>query len=780
MRSRKQSTLVFSIGLSNFFNERILKQEQELYEKEGLGVEKITYVDNQDCIDLFERRGSGMLDLLDEEMRLPKPLPIHFTSAVHEANKKHFRLDTPRKSLLKEHRGMRDDDGLLVRHFAGTVCYETAQFIEKNNDALHASLEAIFETSNTPLIKELFEQSLESSVFSQNRGKKLVVPSVGSKFRSQLTLLLEKLNTTGTHFVRCVKPNSSMSAWIFEGSSVLSQLRCAGMGSVLKLMQSGYPSRTGFSELYNMYSPVLPPELARLDPRLFCKCLFHVLGLNNRDFKFGMTKVFFRPAKFAEFDQLLRRDPENMKVLVKKVKVWLITVRWRKAQYGAWSVIKLKNKILYRREQLTTIQKYLRGYLTRQKHAKRLALFRKSNGLQARGTEMKKIVDQLTPQSRQKWEIEVVDSQRQLANLVQQCKNQRMEIDACARSYEECLRRVDKIIHDLKGQLASDEAIKLAEIEQKMREEREQEAKKQREEIMKGKEMERNEMRRKEIEVERVRAERDFEKNRAVEASREIAAIEEMQRKRAREEQERLDAQLAARLAAEEGTLADLPASTSWNSSTSSGNNNQKRGKHDLSTWKYAELRDTINTSNDMELLLACKEEFHRRLRIYNEWKQKNASEKERVEEARRVPLALMNPQQTNDTMRWIGASGASRNSATLQVNPALSAQRFFKVPFSSRLQQNGKNPAVFFVETGSQQGVWYGHFNGQWIQRQIELHPDKPPILLLAGRDDLQMCELPLDQTQLPLKKGAEILEHEFETIWAHLGGKPLAKWNP
>jgi myosin heavy subunit len=36
--------------LQQFFNERILKEEQALYEKEGLKVKKISYVDNQDCI----------------------------------------------------------------------------------------------------------------------------------------------------------------------------------------------------------------------------------------------------------------------------------------------------------------------------------------------------------------------------------------------------------------------------------------------------------------------------------------------------------------------------------------------------------------------------------------------------------------------------------------------------------------------------------------------------------------------------------------------------------
>merc|ERR1719489_655707 len=106
-----------------------------------------------------------------------------------------------------------------------------------------------------------------------------------------------------------------MVAREFEGGSILSQLQCAGMTSVLELMQQGYPSRTLFSELYSMYRMHLPPELMRLDPRMFCKALFKALGLDDNDFKFGLTKVFFRPGKFAEFDQMLRSDPETLRFL---------------------------------------------------------------------------------------------------------------------------------------------------------------------------------------------------------------------------------------------------------------------------------------------------------------------------------------------------------------------------------------------------------------------------------------------------------------------------------
>lgn len=115
-----------------------------------------------------------------------------------------------------------------------------------------------------------------------------------------------------------------------------------GMVSVLDLMQQGFPSRTQFAELYAMYKSYLPSELARLEPRLFCKCLFKALNLRDADFKFGLTKVFFRPGKFAEFDELMKSDPQNLAHLISKVRKWLIWTRWKTAQWCALSVIKCK------------------------------------------------------------------------------------------------------------------------------------------------------------------------------------------------------------------------------------------------------------------------------------------------------------------------------------------------------------------------------------------------------------------------------------------------------
>ncbi|VDM56348.1 unnamed protein product [Angiostrongylus costaricensis] len=241
-------------------------------------------------------------------------------------------------------------------------------------------------------------------------------------------------------------------------------------------------------------------------------------------------------------------------------------------------------------------------------------------------------------------------------------------------------------------------------------------------------------------------------------------------------EREQLDGMIATRLSRDSGrAMIDTP--TTSMSTSSSTDSSKPKGKHDLSAWRYAELRDAINTSTDMDLLLACKEEFHRRLRIYNAWKSRNQSECNSAA-APRAPNAVY-------------ANAQKRSIIAPQVNPALTMQRYFKVPFTrpADIYKNNNNNGLITDSRSVQNGLWYAHFNGQWIQRQIEMHPNKTPVLLcvvllwlfvVSGRDDLRMCEIPLDQTGLTRKKGAEILESEFETVWLHLGGAPTQKWRP
>jgi myosin-6 len=62
------------------------------------------------------------------------------------------------------------------------------------------------------------------------------------------------------------------------------------------------------------------------------------------------------------------------------------------------------------------------------------------------------------------------------------------------------------------------------------------------------------------------------------------------------------------------------------------------------------------------------------------------------------------------------------------------SSQRYFRIPF---VRGGGANSSAGGNDStaGSKRGWWYAHFDGQYVARQMELHPDKPAILLVAGK---------------------------------------------
>lgn len=100
--------------LQQFFNERILKEEQRIYESECLQLKQIDFQDNSECLQLIEKQ-NGILQLLDEESKLPKSSPYHYTEQVHQLNRNHFNLQIPRKSELKIYKNLNEDEGFIIK-----------------------------------------------------------------------------------------------------------------------------------------------------------------------------------------------------------------------------------------------------------------------------------------------------------------------------------------------------------------------------------------------------------------------------------------------------------------------------------------------------------------------------------------------------------------------------------------------------------------------------------------------------------------------------------------
>lgn len=119
--------------LQQQFNERVFVEEQKKYESEGLDGSKITFRDNQHVVDLISHRPAGLLIMLEEYSMLNRK-NSGLLNTYHNTHSK--QSSHPAYSR----RRFRDDEGFIVKHFAGDVDYTIENFIEKNNDALQPGI----------------------------------------------------------------------------------------------------------------------------------------------------------------------------------------------------------------------------------------------------------------------------------------------------------------------------------------------------------------------------------------------------------------------------------------------------------------------------------------------------------------------------------------------------------------------------------------------------------------------------------------------------------------
>lgn len=129
--------------------------------------------------------------------------------------------------------------------------------------------------------------------------------TVSSRFATHLQDLISMLDTTGLHFVRCIKPNFNLEPGTFSTDMVLQQLRCCGVLEVARVAQAGYPTRYKYRDFIERYLVMLPVEQQMLllsaggggDETLMREAARKVLDefeVPESDYKLGDTIVFFK------------------------------------------------------------------------------------------------------------------------------------------------------------------------------------------------------------------------------------------------------------------------------------------------------------------------------------------------------------------------------------------------------------------------------------------------------------------------------------------------------
>ena len=93
-----------------------------------------------------------------------------------------------------------------IAHFAGTVSYDIAGFLDKNRDVFSGDLKKLVTASTNDFFKSLFTKNELQVNHDSKRSQTL-----STKFRDSLDLLLSNLRSCNPFFVRCIKPNENKS-----------------------------------------------------------------------------------------------------------------------------------------------------------------------------------------------------------------------------------------------------------------------------------------------------------------------------------------------------------------------------------------------------------------------------------------------------------------------------------------------------------------------------------------------------------------------------------------
>uniref|UniRef100_A0A8K9UAE2 Myosin VAa n=1 Tax=Oncorhynchus mykiss TaxID=8022 RepID=A0A8K9UAE2_ONCMY len=343
--------------LQQQFNMHVFKLEQEEYLKEQIPWTLIDFYDNQPCINLIEAK-MGVLDLLDEECKMPKGSDDSWAQKLYNTHLKTCSLfEKPRMS----------NKAFIIQHFADKVQYQCDGFLEKNKDTVNEEQINVLKASKLDLLVELFQDeekvtsptgtapggrtrlSVKPKEVRSGASSKEHKKTVGCQFRNSLAMLMETLNATTPHYVRCIKPNDLKFPFTFDPKRAVQQLRACGVLETIRISAAGFPSRWTYQEFFSRYRVLMKQKDVLSDRRLTCRNVLEKLVQDQDKYQFGKTKIFFRAGQVAYLEKLRADKLRKACVRIQKtIRCWLVRKKYLRKKHAA-----------------ITIQRYTRGHQAR-------------------------------------------------------------------------------------------------------------------------------------------------------------------------------------------------------------------------------------------------------------------------------------------------------------------------------------------------------------------------------------------------------------------------------
>ncbi|KAK6765864.1 hypothetical protein RB195_025653 [Necator americanus] len=324
--------------LENAFLKQTFLDEMADYTEEGLTFEwkMPASLDNEKVLDLLCKKPYGLLYLIDDECKFPKASD---ESYLRHCNLNHLDKNVYGKAKNKERLQM------SVRHSFGSTWYTVHGFVQRNKRALPGNVVKILADSQNTVISMLFRP-----LAGTKEGNDYVVYA-GQQFNTASTALVEKIVSSQSHFVRCVRSNNERIPARLDETSLARQLKALSIIETLHFRQAGFPVRIPFERFARNYRCLLPSDIALCQKQK--EIIVDILDGQGvkfaDDYQIGTNYVFMRDRLANRLQTLREKTQREAAYVIQK------TMR----TYVA------RKRYLRKRQAIVRLQAGLRGWKAR-------------------------------------------------------------------------------------------------------------------------------------------------------------------------------------------------------------------------------------------------------------------------------------------------------------------------------------------------------------------------------------------------------------------------------
>ncbi|EJD73864.1 Myo2p, partial [Loa loa] len=372
----------FCINLYNerlewYYQQKILRELQWEYQKDsisGIDMQSVQWFNNEPVIELLLQRPNGLLPALDDESKFPKASAARYLQQCilnHQQSPRQLFITktTTVPSVITDIKPL-DRYEFAIRHYAGQIWYDCAQFVEKNRLQIRWQTIMLLANSQNSLIAQLFRSlTINNMKLTQQQLLDGTI-YVAQRYNRAAKILIDKMNKGDVQFVRCIRSNQEREMLKFCPQTVMRQLRSLSLLATTNNYRLGFPYRQSFDRFAERYRCLLPLDIAR------CQTVYElskdILEQQGNKFhphyRLGKTQVFMR--------ELVREHLETRRNALLDRSAIVIQKNLRK-----WFE---ERKFVKKRHAAIVLQSGLRGWRARREVDRRRKEIRKAIDMETR------------------------------------------------------------------------------------------------------------------------------------------------------------------------------------------------------------------------------------------------------------------------------------------------------------------------------------------------------------------------------------------------------------